>query len=114
MLEAVAAASKDVAFAAGQGGVVLRTMDAGATWIVLPSCTTSGITGLAAETPFQSHNAPTGDPMSNNASVVWLVGRNGAACYSTNGGTTWEVQVGMWFIRSVSPAKSSVVNWYHT
>jgi photosystem II stability/assembly factor-like uncharacterized protein len=88
LLLAVAAASRDVVFAAGTAGLVIRTTDGGATWTRLASCTNQELTGLAAEVPHQYLVA-------NNDSVVWAVGRNSAVCYTTDSGNTWETQVAL-------------------
>lgn len=72
---AVAAVGND-AWIAGQDGVVLRTLDGGATWTVTSAPTTAHLRAIRFV----------------DASVGWAVGDGGTILRTTNAGATWTVQ----------------------
>lgn len=72
-LYAVAWAGSDVAWAAGQGGTLLRSEDGGATWEERRHGE-AAIFGLGFE----------------SATIGWLAGAEGRVAATTDGGTTWR------------------------
>jgi photosystem II stability/assembly factor-like uncharacterized protein len=73
---AVVCLDTSAALAAGTGGTIIRTTDAGSTWLPVTSGTPSTLYGLA----FPS------------VSTGFAVGDNGAILRSVNGGTSWSIQ----------------------
>lgn len=75
-LNAVDAASPQVAVAGGSGGTLLRTSDGGATW----SPVTSGVSGTIRAILFADEN------------TGWAAGDGGALLLTKDGGATWSAQ----------------------